>query len=62
MTDPRKQFPDGLKYRDIEAELVGERDTILVRDITPNSAFPAVWMTLDEARALHDWLKKVLFA
>lgn len=59
-SDPRTQFPDPFRYQDIEAELAGQHNTIIIRDTTPHSQFPAVWMTLDEARAVRDWLNKVL--
>lgn len=51
---------DPLSFETIEAEVVGLRDTIVIRDSTPKSAFPAVWMSASEARAVRDWLNKVL--
>jgi hypothetical protein len=51
---------DPLSFDMIEAEVVGLRDTIVIRDRTPKSQFPAVWMSTDEAVAVRDWLNKVL--
>jgi hypothetical protein len=64
-TSPEKlNLIEPVKFEDIHMSVIGNQNTVIIEDDFP---YPAqedgkarVWLTIDEARALRDWLNKAL--
>jgi hypothetical protein len=66
MVDERLNLVDAGHFEDISAEIIGRASTVLITDRFPLPDRPRddgrsrVWLTINEACGLRDWLNKAL--